>query len=649
MAKWSVITRVKASLLAVDRRDWLVAVFLFLLVAATSWTLFRPAFFRVHDYVHGARIAELTRSAQAGHLPVRWTENFGFGYGMPLFAFYAPLPYYVGGLAYWLSGDLVLASKLVFIIPNIGAVLGSYLLGKELYGRKGGVIVAAAYALAPYRAVNLFVRGAVGESWGMMAMPFALWAGIVLIRKLAAQKVGKSESKKESMQSVAAPQAWWYLVVSLAVLFLSHNLSTLMYVPVSLLVLGLLIWQHSSSIRSAIQLAWSAGSAYLLAIGLTAFYLFPALLEKNATIIDSILSGYFYFSHHFLYIRQFLTPNWGYGGSAWGPDDGLSFFLGYGQLLAAIVSGLTITWYTLTVVGLITNGKNHSLYWKTTLVALRKKILTAAHFQLFVLFGLVVAGALFLTLLKSQFLWETVPLIAFIQFPWRWLSIAILFLALVAGYAPILIRDKRTMQIVVVGLVTVICFNIPYFQPESYLGRNEDFYYSDPVLIRTQMSSILPDYIPVQMRLAELQPKESSETTENGEKEIEGETIAPLLPTNAQGAILTPESVEIAKDVAILVNRPHQKLLSVNLVSPETITFAVANFPGWTAEVDGQPADVLTANTGLIQVEVPAGQHTVGIYLGSTPIRLASDMVSFFSLLVVLYMIAPLSKRATKN
>jgi uncharacterized membrane protein len=199
---------------AVPKIDWLVAGWLCLVIVISSLALLRPTLFRVHDYVHGARIAELTRSAQAGHLPVRWTANFGYGYGMPLFEFYAPLPYYVGGLIYWLSNDLLLASKALFVIPNIVTVIGAYLLGKALYGRKGGVIVATAYALAPYRAVNLFVRGAISESWAIMVLPFILWAGVSLLRLLG----NKSEAKQ-------VRQKWLWLVFSLVVLFLSHNLT----------------------------------------------------------------------------------------------------------------------------------------------------------------------------------------------------------------------------------------------------------------------------------------------------------------------------------------------------------------------------------------------------------------------------------------
>jgi hypothetical protein len=598
---------------AVSRIDILIAIYLVGLVMVTSWTLFRPAFFRVHDYVHGARIAELTRSAQAGHLPVRWTENFGYGYGMPLFEFYAPLPYYIGGLVYWLTNDLVFASKLLFFIPNLGAVVGSYLLGRELYGRKGGVLVAAAYTLAPYRAVNLFVRGAVSESWGMMAMPFALWAGIAFLRSL-------SNTSKNVTIKMIWQRSWWVLVASLVVLFLSHNLSTLMYVPVSGVFLLLVTWQTAShNLQKTVFLYLRLLSAYLVAIGLSAFYLIPALIEKDFTIISSILSGYFYFTHHFLYIRQFFNATWGYGGSAWGPEDGISFFLGYGQLLGLAISCSLVAWYFLNFV-----LKKKSKPLTTQLSLFKQKVMVTHHFQLFGLALCIMVGALFLTLLKSELLWKTLPLISYIQFPWRWLSIAVLFLSLVVGYGAILIKNKRTLMIGVIGLSMLTLHNVQYFRPESFLGRNEDYYYSDPSLIRREMSGVLPDYIPVDLKLAILAKPEEA-------------TQGAWLPVNAEGNVVTPATQAQSKLLTVAVNRPHQKLVDVELQTDTPLEFAVAAYPGWKAEIDGKPANTTQSSTGLVTVPTPAGKHSVGIYFGSTPVRSLSDALSLLTLVGVLY------------
>src|SRR5690606_25347050 len=114
------------------------------LILGTSWALFRPGFFRVHDYVHAARIAEITRAVSEGHFPVRWSANFGYGYGMPLFEFYAPLPYYFGAFWYWLGADVILVLKSLWLVTSVVTIYGAYLLGRQLYGRTGGLVVAAA-------------------------------------------------------------------------------------------------------------------------------------------------------------------------------------------------------------------------------------------------------------------------------------------------------------------------------------------------------------------------------------------------------------------------------------------------------------------------------------------------------------------------
>src|SRR3989344_4665537 len=97
------------------------------LVAAlvvASWAAFVPGFFRVHDFTHGARIAEYAQAFGEGQFPVRWSGNFGYGYGMPAFQFYAPLPYAVSSLAYWITGSMQIGLIALWIIPTIGAAWG---------------------------------------------------------------------------------------------------------------------------------------------------------------------------------------------------------------------------------------------------------------------------------------------------------------------------------------------------------------------------------------------------------------------------------------------------------------------------------------------------------------------------------------------
>lgn len=91
-----------------------LAALLILIWIEVSRSLWPADLFKIHDFVHGARIAEMTTALQDGQFPVRWSSNFGYGYGMPLFEFYAPLPFYVGAGLYWLTGNLVFSIKFLF-------------------------------------------------------------------------------------------------------------------------------------------------------------------------------------------------------------------------------------------------------------------------------------------------------------------------------------------------------------------------------------------------------------------------------------------------------------------------------------------------------------------------------------------------------
>lgn len=550
-------------------KRFIFSFFTALVVLATSWSLFHPGFFRVHDYVHAARIGEMLIGLQDGQLPVRWSENFGYGYGMPLFQFYAPLPYYVGATLFWTGLDVVVVIKVLYILANLLTAVGAYFVGKKLFGGTGGWVAATLYTLAPYRAVNLYVRGAVSEAWAMMALPWILY-GIVLIIQ-----------KKRS--------GFWILLISLVGLMLSHNLTTLMFVPISGLF-ALSYWLtynwpalRQSQLKANAQQLLVLGSSYLAAIGLAAFYLFPALLENSFTKIQQIFSGYFHYDNHFLYIRQFITPFWGYGGSSWGPDDTISFFLGYGQLIGLIIFGLAIV------------------------AALLRKQLKPTKLFLYGSLVLFLILSCFMTLLRSKFIWDALPLLTTIQFPWRWLSVASLMTALLGGAGISLIHLKR-VRIVVASVVIAITLlaNTAYFQPESYMDNPHDLYYTDPAKIQKEMSQILPDYIPASM----------------------SDTLSP--PTVP---FLVPAGTE--DKVEMLINRSDQKLFKTNFLSPVVFNPMIASYPGWQVEIDGQVVEWQSGEHGTIAVSVPAGERLVGVYLGRTPVRAISDAVSLFSIVGV--------------
>jgi len=294
-------------------------------------------------------------------------------------------------------------------------------------------------------------------------------------------------------------------------------------------------------------------------------------------------------------LREFILPRWKYGGSGWGPDKDISFFLGYGLLLAGFLLVMGVCLYV---------WKNRWIFNFAHLKSVKKIILLFSHSektQVVFLFLVLSFCAIWLTLFKTQWLWEMIEPWKYIQFPWRWLGMGSFLLSLFMGGGLVLLF-KSQFKYVFMLLVLAQLFHLKFFAPEKFLDNAADFYYTDPVKIRTEMSNILPDYIP-----RDLSP-----------------TLAP-----ATKLVVTP-----VNDYSINLERSHEKLIKFNLGESTLVEFALANFPGWAAEIDGQPVEIVQSEQGTIQVQVPAGEHLVGIRLGSTPVRSVAIFVTVVSLVL---------------
>jgi len=577
----------------------LIWILLLIIFFASTWSLYNNYFFRVHDFTHGARIAEMAISLKEGHFPVRWSPNFGFGFGMPLFNFYAPFPYYLAALFFNLGFSLVFTIKFcLYFLPNLITLLGSYKLGKKAFGRLAGVILAAAYTLAPYRAVDLFVRGALGEIWAMAFLPWAIYALVSLAKNLKNKKQSKSN--------------YLLLTLSLLGIVLSHNLTALMFIPFSALFAFILYFRiNDYQFKKTLTKLWPVILTYLLSFLLSAFYVLPSFMEKDFTKIDFIFSGYFEYHHHFLYIRQFFQRNWGYGGSAWGPEDGISFFLGWGQIFALFSLVILFTTF------LFENKKN------------LKQIIHEKKFFYSLAFGFFTLLALFMAILKSKLFWDKLSILRYIQFPWRWITVASLFIAILAALSILYFKKNLWRYLYALILLILILINASFFRPDNYLDNAESLYYADADRIQKEMSGILPDYIPLQMAKEQVLKKINQDYPQ---------------------IWLNDEETSI-KEFDFHVDRSHEKLVEVELSDTALVNFKIAYFPGWRAEIDGEATDIsINQEIGNIQVLAPEGGSKIGLYFSeNTLARKLGDCLSAIALIVFFLYFSPFVESKNKN
>jgi hypothetical protein len=212
----------------------------------------------------------------------------------------------------------------------------------------------------------------------------------------------------------------------------SHNQMLLIFIPV---IVGWTsyLWIKSKSIKSILPLA--IGSVW--GLGLAAFYFVPVLLEQKYAHLETLVIGYFNYLAHFLDLSQiFLRINWGYGSSVYGSGDTMSFALGYAQWLTPLMAGLLMVFFP----------------------KLRK------YWLLILTLGGLGLWSLFMTHSKSTFIWMIAKPLEFLQFPWRFLSVAIFIFGLLGG-AVGMVTSKKVLGIL---LLLVILTNANYFRPREY-------------------------------------------------------------------------------------------------------------------------------------------------------------------------------------
>lgn len=413
-----------------------------------GWQLLRVGYYPMHDDLQVMRVFEMRNCLNDGQIPCRWAMNMGDNYGQPMFNYYSAFPYYLGGLVNLLGFSAVDTVKILFLLSLIVSGIGMYFLMSFWVIPVASLIAAVAFMAVPYHALDIFVRGALSEVWGLSLLPFVL-GGIVYLQKR---------------------QTWArlvFLALTLAAFLTTHNITSLLSTPL-ILIFGLF---NLFLAKNKKQFFLFSLIGALLGIGLSAFFTLPLLLERTLIEQQGLISDYFNFHAHFTTLNQlFINTKWGYGPSKFGPDDDISFFLGIVQIGALILSPL-IVWFS---------------FKKEKYLGILAVIFTGVTFL-----------GMFLTHGKSVLIWDTFKFLAFVQFPWRLLGMFIFGSAVLIGLFINLLPKKITLYTAAVIGVLLIVFNFKYFNFEKYFYWIDDNQKLSGELYNLQVRAAMLDYLPI--------------------------------------------------------------------------------------------------------------------------------------------------------
>ncbi|QQG42206.1 MAG: hypothetical protein HYV90_02720 [Candidatus Woesebacteria bacterium] len=422
----------------------LIVILLIFLISPTFFKLLQPGFFPMQDDLQAFRVYEMDKCFTDLQIPCRWVPDAGYEYGYPQFNFYPPLPYYLGAGLHRVGIQYIDTVKILFILGYILSAVTMFVLIAEMFGVWAGMVASLLYTYIPYKAVEVYVRGALSEFWAQIFFPLILWA----IYKLV--KTGKIK------------YLIWFAFAS-AALATTHTLMTMVFVPIA--VVWAIYWLIRKKWGNWTKVMWGG----ILGFGLSAFFILPVIFEKKFVHTESLLSGYFDYRQHFVNLyKLFISREWGYGSSGF-PNEKLNLSLGIVQW----VTGLVI----LPVLAIFNFRKN-------------KKV------------SLFAFGLIFLTLLsifmihmKSSFIWALIPPLWYLQFPWRFLAVCIFLLCVLSGFAVYFAgRFKYVLGIVLV--IASFVLTISFYIPKSWLNITDTDKFSD-ISWEKQLTISIFDYLPI--------------------------------------------------------------------------------------------------------------------------------------------------------
>lgn len=363
---------------------------------------------------HVIRFYEFDKALRDGDWYPRLAYDLNNRYEVPLFNYVYPFPNYFASFLHVFGMSFIDTFKANLLVATVIGVIFFFLWAKLFFDKISATTAAIFYTFAPYRFVDIYIRGSVGEVWALAWFPAFLWAITLLVQK------------KKTKYAVLAG-------IFFALTIFSHNILGLMFAVFG----GTYVFFYLLINKSEKKIITLSLLSFLLGLCLSTIFWLPALVEtgfvKNLQLYN--------IDEHFAEVYQLLIPSWGTGFSGGNLLNQMSFQIGVANLLAIFVGFIFL---------------------------IRSK---------YVFFLGWIVLTIFLILPYSKVVWHIIPLLNYFQFPWRFLSLVILLCAFIAGAIINKITNKK-IKLTIAGLFIIICigFSYAYTFPAYYHERDDKYY-----------------------------------------------------------------------------------------------------------------------------------------------------------------------------
>jgi hypothetical protein len=491
----------------------------------------------------------------------RWTEWANHGFGEPRFIFYPPLSWLLApALSFVVPWNYVPVAFIVLVQTFAG--LSAFAFARRMLPERAALFGAVCYAANPDALLIVYMRSDYAELLASAFLPLLFLAAL--------QLGGILESRGVSTTRVVA----WSSAVFAAV-WLSNAPAGVMATYSVVFLFG---WAAIAE-RSWKPLGLGATSV-ALGFGLAGFYVVPAAYEQRWVNIGQILSSGLLPAQNFLYTAI---------------DDPEHTVFNWIASTTAIV--------TIVITGIAAIVVHREQAGREALAGERK------------LWGallLLAALATVMMLRPSSILWQILPKLRFVQFPWRWMSILTVPFAYFLAAA---VAKRRLGWLWSAAMLVVLAGMGTFFVSQTWWDADD---------IDTIQAGITQD------------------TGFDGTDEYDpaGDDHYNL-PAQAPRVQILPivDSLPAAPEAKVSLDRwtAEERDLRVTAAAPVRLGLRLLNYPAWRVEVNGSPiVPESAADSDQMILELPAGESRVRAHFTRTGDRTLGGILSILSLLVAL-------------
>lgn len=559
----------------------LLIIILTFVVAEPIWTsdgLSSPAGDESH---HLRRIVIMRSSWLEGEFFPSWAEATYWGYGSPVFHFYASLTYHIASAIQLVFNlGLIQAARWLLLLSFMMAGVGMYLFCRRRSGALGALIGALIYVSSPYfLVIEADARGAYPALFAQALFPLLLW-------------------RVDRLRDAPSGRDFLLVILLEAALINTHNLHAILFTGLAFAWLaweGLIQRVNSEASRlDARGVLWAA-LALLLGILAAASFWLPILLEGH-TVKNEALNKNWSISLWPSLSDLLKIPDQFY---TWDrPTFTESFHIGIAQWTYALVGA----------------GGALALYVRGYRTRHPGVFLAALFFFLLSL-------ALVLLMLPwSHPLWHSFVPFRYLQFPIRFLGPVVLCCGYLASLNGLWLRrlpGNVGLLAIALAVAALVVAGFAISRTMSWDRQNIDVSTLRLMTTSKPGTSAGMDFFPSTA-------SRDVDKTRLLEDYVDGYPIDKF----------DRDSLPPGAEATLLRNAP--EFHAWRVLSPAPFDAIILNYwwPGWAATVDGSAVPIAPSpGLGLIRASLPAGEYTLRVYLGSTPARDAGALISALALI----------------